>query len=95
MISRKYEVKNMATPTYYTYLKFNKNVLWCGSLLTPSLSLFLPPSLSLSSGDVSPIDVISHIPVFYEEKEVPYCYVPSRRQLGTIGYKKTYQCSSY
>lgn len=40
------------------------------------------------AGDVSPIDVISHIPVFCEDKEVPYCYVPSRRELGTAGGTK-------
>lgn len=34
------------------------------------------------TGDVSPIDVISHIPIFCEDKKVPYCYVPSRKQLG-------------
>ena len=37
------------------------------------------------AGDVSPIDVISHIPVFCEEKDVPYCYVPSRKDLGLAG----------
>ena len=37
------------------------------------------------AGDVSPIDVISHIPVFCEEKDVPYCYVPSRKELGLAG----------
>ena len=40
------------------------------------------------AGDVSPIDVISHIPVFCEDKHVPYCYVPSRRELGTAGGTK-------
>lgn len=34
------------------------------------------------AGDVSPIDVISHIPVYCEEKDIPYCYVPSRKELG-------------
>ena len=57
--------------------------------LSLSLSLSLPPPpLSLSPGDVSPIDVISHIPVFCEEKKVPYCYVPSRRQLGSASGTK-------
>ena len=37
------------------------------------------------AGDVSPVDVISHIPVFCEEKDVPYCYVPSRKDLGLAG----------
>jgi H/ACA ribonucleoprotein complex subunit 2 len=34
------------------------------------------------ASDVSPIDVISHIPVFCEEKEVPYIFIPSRSDLG-------------
>lgn len=40
------------------------------------------------AGDVSPIDVISHIPVLCEDKEVPYCYVPSRRDLGAASLTK-------
>ena len=32
--------------------------------------------------DVSPFDVISHLPVLLEEKKVPYVYVPSRGDLG-------------
>lgn len=30
------------------------------------------------AGDVSPIDVISHIPILCEENQIPYCYVPSK-----------------
>lgn len=40
------------------------------------------------AGNVSPIDVISHIPVFCEDKGVPYCYIPSRRDLGTASQTK-------
>ena len=40
------------------------------------------------AGDVSPIDVISHIPVFCEDKSLPYCYVPSRKDLGSAGGTK-------
>ena len=40
------------------------------------------------AGDVSPIDVISHIPVFCEDKGVPYCYVPSRKELGAASLTK-------
>lgn len=40
------------------------------------------------AGDVSPVDVISHIPVFCEEKGVPYCYVPSRKDLGAAALTK-------
>lgn len=40
------------------------------------------------AGDVSPIDVISHIPVYCEDKCVPYVYVPSRRNLGEAAITK-------
>ena len=40
------------------------------------------------AGDVSPVDVISHIPVFCEEKGVPYCYIPSRKELGAAALTK-------
>lgn len=40
------------------------------------------------AGDVSPIDVISHIPVYCEDKDLPYCYVPSRKDLGLAGGTK-------
>ena len=33
------------------------------------------------AGDISPIDVISHVPIFCEEKDVPYIYVPSKQVL--------------
>jgi len=39
-------------------------------------------SLVIFGADVSPIDVISHIPVTCEEKDVPYVFIPSRRDLG-------------
>ena len=40
------------------------------------------------AGDVSPIDVITHIPVYCEEREVPYCFVPSRVDLGAAAGSK-------
>lgn len=40
------------------------------------------------AGDVSPIDVVSHIPVLCEDKGLPYCYVPSRRDLGAASLTK-------
>eukprot|EP00163_Fabomonas_tropica_P032671 TRINITY_DN830_c0_g1_i2.p1 TRINITY_DN830_c0_g1~~TRINITY_DN830_c0_g1_i2.p1 ORF type:complete len:126 (-),score=33.46 TRINITY_DN830_c0_g1_i2:189-566(-) len=38
--------------------------------------------LCILAGDISPIDVISHIPVLCEENNVPYIYVPSKEELG-------------
>jgi ribosomal protein L7Ae-like RNA K-turn-binding protein len=30
------------------------------------------------AGDISPIDVITHIPIVCEDNKVPYIYVPSK-----------------
>lgn len=40
------------------------------------------------AGDISPIDVITHIPIVCEEAKVPYVYVPSKEELGASGLSK-------
>ena len=40
------------------------------------------------AADVSPVDVICHIPVLCEKKKVPYVYVQSREDLGTSSQTK-------
>ena len=40
------------------------------------------------AGDISPIDVISHVPVLCEESGVSYCYVSSKQALGAAGSTK-------
>jgi len=40
------------------------------------------------AADVSPIDVISHIPILCEKKKVPYAYVKAREALGTSSQTK-------
>merc|ERR1712157_205399 len=40
------------------------------------------------AGDVSPIDVLSHVPVLCEDNEVPYVFVPSKEELGAAGLTK-------
>lgn len=40
------------------------------------------------AGDISPIDVLSHVPVLCEEATVPYCFVPSKEDLGLAGSTK-------
>ena len=44
--------------------------------------------LCVIAGDISPIDVISHLPVFCEENSVPYMYVPSKSDLGAAASTK-------
>ena len=40
------------------------------------------------AGDISPIDVVSHIPVYCEDRDIPYVYVPSRHDLGKASLTK-------
>lgn len=34
------------------------------------------------AADIYPVDVVSHLPIYCEEKGILYCYVPSRQALG-------------
>ncbi|GAB4820457.1 hypothetical protein N2152v2_007503 [Parachlorella kessleri] len=40
------------------------------------------------AGDISPIDVITPLPVLCEDNDVPYIYVPSKEELGQAGLTK-------
>ncbi len=40
------------------------------------------------AGDISPIDVISHIPGICEDLEIPYIYVNSKADLGAAAGTK-------
>ncbi|KAL4432790.1 hypothetical protein ABPG77_008116 [Micractinium sp. CCAP 211/92] len=42
----------------------------------------------LIAGDISPIDVITPLPVLCEDSDVPYIYVPSKEELGAAGLTK-------
>eukprot|EP00039_Didymoeca_costata_P014517 m.235264 g.235264 ORF g.235264 m.235264 type:complete len:150 (-) comp16042_c0_seq1:1519-1968(-) len=44
--------------------------------------------LCVIAGDISPIDVITHVPVLCEEANVPYVFVPSKQDLGAAGQTK-------
>ncbi len=30
------------------------------------------------AGDISPIDVVTHLPILCEDTGIPYCFVPSK-----------------
>ena len=38
--------------------------------------------------DINPVDVISHLPILCEDKQVPYFYVPSKQDLGEAACTK-------
>ena len=40
------------------------------------------------AGDISPIDVISHVPIMCEDAGIPYVYVESKQALGAAGSTK-------
>lgn len=40
------------------------------------------------AGNISPIDVISHLPVLCEDADIPYIYVPSKEDLGAAAQTK-------
>ncbi|CAH0555507.1 unnamed protein product [Brassicogethes aeneus] len=43
----------------------------------------------LFAGDVTPIDIMSHLPGVCESKHIPYVYTPSRKDLGAaMGVKR-------
>ena len=44
--------------------------------------------LAILAGDVFPLDVMSHLPILLEEHNVPYLFVPSKRDLGAAACTK-------
>jgi H/ACA ribonucleoprotein complex subunit 2 len=38
--------------------------------------------LLVLAADITPIDIISHLPVLSEEAQIPYIFVPSKEELG-------------
>ncbi|XP_073011393.1 H/ACA ribonucleoprotein complex subunit 2-like protein [Typha latifolia] len=48
--------------------------------------------LCVIAGNISPIDVITHVPILCEEANIPYIYVPSKEDLATAGTTKRPTC---
>lgn len=48
----------------------------------------IPNGVVVLAGDISPMDVISHIPVLCEDHGIPYVFVTSRAELGTSAATK-------
>lgn len=57
---------------------------------TPSANAAIttPSAIVVLAADISPMDVISHIPVLCEDHGIPYIYVSSRAELGNAGATK-------
>lgn len=39
--------------------------------------------LVVFAGDVYPIEIMCHLPIVCEDKSIPYCFTPSRLDIGT------------
>ncbi|XP_030477446.1 H/ACA ribonucleoprotein complex subunit 2-like protein [Syzygium oleosum] len=48
--------------------------------------------LCVIAGNISPIDVITHVPILCEESDIPYVYVPSKEDLANAGATKRPTC---
>lgn len=46
------------------------------------------PGVVVIAGDISPMDVISHLPVLCEDHNVPFIFVTSRAELGAAAKTK-------
>mmetsp|Transcript_1546 Transcript_1546/g.3779 ORF Transcript_1546/g.3779 Transcript_1546/m.3779 type:complete len:162 (+) Transcript_1546:129-614(+) len=44
--------------------------------------------ICILAGDISPIDVLTHIPIVCEDHQIPYIYVPSKEELGAAALSK-------
>jgi H/ACA ribonucleoprotein complex subunit 2 len=44
--------------------------------------------LLILAADITPIDIISHLPVLSEEAQIPYIFVPSKEELGQASSTK-------
>lgn len=50
--------------------------------------LFRTSSLVILAGDISPMDILSHIPILCEDTENPYIFVSSKDALGQASSTK-------
>jgi H/ACA ribonucleoprotein complex subunit 2 len=48
-----------------------------GECVTEALNRLL-----VLAADITPIDIISHLPVLSEEAQIPYVFIPSKEELG-------------
>ncbi|KAI2012873.1 hypothetical protein LOZ39_001783 [Ophidiomyces ophidiicola] len=53
-----------------------------------NVAVTTPIGIVVLAADISPMDVISHIPVLCEDHGIPYVYVTSRAELGNAGATK-------
>eukprot|EP00051_Salpingoeca_urceolata_P026880 m.479121 g.479121 ORF g.479121 m.479121 type:complete len:154 (+) comp21325_c0_seq1:61-522(+) len=89
VISRPLASKKLTKKIYKTVKKAHKAKLLCRGVKEVSKAVRKgQKGVVVIAGDISPIDVISHLPVMCEDARLPYCYVPSKEDLGAAGQTK-------
>ncbi|KAJ1659635.1 snoRNA-binding protein [Dispira simplex] len=48
--------------------------------------------LMVLAGDISPIDILAHFPVFCEDKGIPYVFLPTKKEIGAACNTKRPTC---
>lgn len=48
------------------------------------VSLFFPSRFVVFAGDVTPIEVMCHLPVVCEDRNIPYAYVPAKKVTNNL-----------
>jgi H/ACA ribonucleoprotein complex subunit 2 len=82
-------IANMHTAAKYKTLKRGvKEVVKAIRKGETAKSASTSPGVVVLAADISPMDVISHIPVLCEDHNIPYIYVTSRAELGAAGNTK-------
>lgn len=54
----------------------------------PNAKIDIPNGVVILAADISPMDVISHLPVLCEDHGIPYVFVTSRAELGASAATK-------
>jgi len=65
-----------------------KSLRKSSSALPSSTPVASPDAVVIIAADISPMDVISHLPVLCEDHNIPYVYITSRAELGAASSTK-------
>uniref|UniRef100_A0A224Y000 Putative nucleolar protein nhp2 n=1 Tax=Panstrongylus lignarius TaxID=156445 RepID=A0A224Y000_9HEMI len=84
-ISQPMAGRKLTKKIYKLIKKASKNREYCksGLKLVQSSIRKGATGLIILAGDVTPVDVMIHLPAVCEDKDIPYCYVPSKEDIGT------------
>lgn len=74
----------------HVYAKAKQGNLWNKFFVTSEINVYHTIySICIFAGDVTPVDIMCHLPAVCEEKGIPYTYTPSRADLGAaMGVKR-------